>query len=265
MLVTYFYHKTTRVPGTGLTATVTLVDATNDVKLLDNVSLTELTSMWGSYVYNYNLNTEIDYIAYFSCTDSNYLPSIDKLYIPKQVWGYLWGSSSQYDFNATDRDNIYKILEALQKDKEIDFSDISTKLEEISQKIDSIKIPENTYEEKEAKKAVKLIDSVAKELKAYIESEKKEKDEIMAIANELNKLDMEEAMSEKEKEMEHKKKMEEEKKEEELEMKRIEQLLNDEFDKLEEEDRIEKKKELESELKEKEKELNEIKKELKSL
>lgn len=266
MLTSYFYHKVTWVPWTWLTAKVTLVNANNDTKILDNVPLTELTSMSGAYVYNYTLDTDTDYIAYFTCTDTNYLPKVDKIYIPKQVWWYLWWNrSSQYDFNATDRDNIQKILERVISidEKEIDFTDLYKKLDDAISKIESIEIPD--IEEKEAKKAVKLLDSVSKELKTYIQSQNKKEDEIMAITSELNKLDMEDAMEEKKKEMEHKQEMERKKKEEEEENKKIVELLNAEFDKMEEEDRIEKKKELEKELEEMDKEMKEIEMEKKEI
>lgn len=150
---------------------------------------------------------------------------------------------------TTSINNLSKKIDAL-SEKEIDFTDLYGKLDDAISKIDWIEIPEFNYEEKEAKKAVKLLNSVAKELKKYIESQNKKEDEIMAITSEL----MEDAMEQKKKD-----------KEEEEENKKIIELLNAEFDKLEEEDRIEKKKELEEELKEKEKEMKEIQKELKSL
>lgn len=132
-------------------------------------------------------------------------------------------------------------------------------------KIESIEIPETILEEKEAKKAIELIQGVDKKLTSYIDSEMKEKEEITQISNEFLKQEMEDKMKEKADKEEEKRKEEEEKKmEAERDAKLLEEIQS-EFDKADEEDKLEKKKELEKELEETLKEAEEIKKELKTL
>lgn len=144
-------------------------------------------------------------------------------------------------------------------------SHIDLAKEETIGKIDSIEIPEAKLEEKEAKKAIKLITSVDKKLTSYIASEMSEKDEISGIMQEFTRQEMEQMKAEKLKEDEKKNmELEEQKKEEEL-MKSIEEEVRAEFDKQDEMEKEEKKKELEAEIKEMEREMKEKEKELKSL
>ena len=131
--------------------------------------------------------------------------------------------------------------------------------------LDAIDIPEVTFEEKEAKKLVKSLEKLDKKVSTYIESEKKEKDEIGAIASEFTRLEIEDAKNEKEKEIEKKRKEEEERKIEEENDKKLLEEIKAEFNTQEEQEKEEKKKELEKELEETLKEADEIKKELKTL
>lgn len=121
------------------------------------------------------------------------------------------------------------------------------------------------FEEKEAKKLSKIVTKLDETVKGYIDERKKEKEELGAITQELVKLEMEdqkEAIIEKKRLEEEKKKEEEEQKKEDA---RLAELLNKEFDKLDEEDKKEKKKELEKELEEAKQEVQEIEQELKTL
>ena len=123
----------------------------------------------------------------------------------------------------------------------------------------------NNLQEQISKKDKELLELKNQSEIILAEKLNKKEAEIMEITSELNKLDMEDAMEEKKKEMKHKQEMERKKKEEEEENKKIVELLNAEFDKMEEEDRIEKKKELEKELEEMDKEMKEIEMEKKEI
>jgi hypothetical protein len=85
MLTQYFYHKITGLPLTDplVTASVTLANMNSDTKVLDNAPMTASVSFPGAFRNTYSPNAEIDYMAYYSCSDSNYIPSVDKVYIPK--------------------------------------------------------------------------------------------------------------------------------------------------------------------------------------
>ena len=273
---TAFFIDSTTAPWTpieGLSATITIRESNAPYTVVVNDEAMIEMGGW-HYIYTFSgMSTEKDYV--YTCDPNSSLAFIESWVTDKRInsldrnisdivsWGWL-RSKVNLSGVTTSINNLSKKIDAL-SEKEIDFTDLYGKIDDAISKIESIEIPEFNYEEKEAKKAVKLLNSVAKELKTYIESQNKKEDEIMAITSELNKLDIEDAMEQKQKEMEHKKEMERKQKEEEEENKKIIELLNAEFDKLEEEDRMEKKKELEEELKEKEKEMKEIQKELKSL
>jgi hypothetical protein len=83
MLTQYFYHKITGLPLTDplVTASVTLANMNNDTKVLDNAPMTASVSFPGAFRHTYSIDTEIDYMAYYSCSDSNYVASVDKLFI----------------------------------------------------------------------------------------------------------------------------------------------------------------------------------------
>lgn len=155
------------------------------------------------------------------------------------------------------------------KDYSEDFSEIKSHIdlakEEINDKIESIEIPEVKLEEVEAKKALKLIQNVDKNLSSYIDSEMSEKEGLGAIAREFTRQEMEDEMRRKEKEKEHEKMEEEKKKMEEEEDKKLLELIKQEFATQEEQEKEEKRKELEKELEELEQEKKEKEKELNSL
>lgn len=110
-----------------------------------------------------------------------------------------------------------------------------------------------------------MLTTLDKKVSGYIDSEMSDKEELGAIAKQFSKLEMEEAMREKQKEIEHKKMMEEEKKKEEEEEKKLLEEIKLEFIKAEEKEKEEKRKELEKELEETLKEAEELKKELKTI
>lgn len=98
--------------------------------------------------------------------------------------------------------NEEKKVEEKVEEKEIDFTPI---LDAISE----IKMPEpTTFEEKEAKKVAKRLDSVEKLLKGYIESDNESKVDLGAIAEEFKQL----IMDERKREEEEKKRVDEERK-----------------------------------------------------
>lgn len=90
MLTQYFYHKITGLPLTDplVTASVTLANMNSDTKVLDNAPMTASVSFPGAFRHTYSIDTEIDYMAYYSCSDSSYVASVDKLFIQaRSVWG----------------------------------------------------------------------------------------------------------------------------------------------------------------------------------
>lgn len=271
MLTAYFYHKTTGLPLTDwlVTVSVTLANMNNDTKVLDNAPMTASTSFPWAFRHTYAIDTEIDYMAYYSCSDSNYVASVDKLFIQARGGnGGGWFSINYGVINTHTTNKINEIRKEL-LDKKIDLSEIKSHIDiaktDIIDTIESIEQPEYKQEEKEAKKAVKLLTTLDKKVSSYIDSEMKDKEELGAISKEFTKLEMEDTMKEKEKEIENKKKMEEEKMREEEEDKKLLEEIKLEFEKLDEQEKEDKRKELEKELKEIEKEKKEIEQELKSL
>lgn len=277
MLTAYFYNKTTGLPLTDIWVTVycKLADMNSDTLLLNNVTMSASTSFPWAFRYQYAINQEIDYMVYYSSSDSNYVAQVDKLYIPATRWG--GGASINIQWIQTtisnSRDSIVqefdkKLADAINKIR-AEFNDTNSHIDiaksDVIYTIKAIEIPENTFEEKEAKKLAKTVEKLDKKITTYIESEMSEKEEINAISREFTRIEMEEAKKEKEKELEHKKIMEERMKMEEEEDKKIMEAISMEFDKQEKEDMEEKKKELEKELDETLKEAEEIKKELNSL
>lgn len=270
MLTAYFYHKTTGLPLTDwlVTVSVTLANMNNDTKVLDNAPMTASTSFPWAFRHTYAIDTEIDYMAYYSCSDSNYVASVDKLFIQaRSVWGGGWINLSGITGSITNlQKNIIKKIEEI---PQVDLSEIKSHIDiaktEVIDTIGNIEQPEYEMEEKEAKKAVKLLTTLDKKVTNYIEDEMKEKEELSILTRELNKLDIEDEMKSKE----EKRKEEEEKKMKEKEHKKMleeqAKMLEIEFDKLDEEEKEEKRKELEKELEEAKKEVTEIEIELKSL
>lgn len=272
MLTAYFYNKTTGLPLTdpAVTVSVTLANMNNDTKVLDNATMTASVSFTGAFRHLYTVDTEIDYMAYYSCSDSNYTASIDKLFIPAHsLWGG-WGWSINLSGITGSINNLQKaITKQISEIPQVDLSEIKSHIDvaktDIIDTIESIEIPESKLEEKEAKKAVKLLTTLDKKVSGYIDSEMSDKEELGAISREFNRLEMEDAMKEKEKEIEHKKRKEEEEK---MEAEQDEKLLEEikaEFAKADGKEKEDKRKELEKELEEIEKEKKEIEKELKSI
>ena len=270
MLTAYFYHKTTGLPLTDwlVTVSVTLANMNNDTKVLDNAPMTASTSFPGAFRHTYAIDTEIDYMAYYSCSDSNYVASVDKLFIQaRSVWGGWWINLSGITGSITNlQKNLIKKIEEI---PQVDLNEIKSHIDiaktEVIDTIESIEQPEYKQEEKEAKKAVKLLTTLDKKVSSYIDSEMKEKEELSILTRELNKLDIEDEKNMKE----EKRKEEEEKKMKEEEHKKMleeqAKMLEIEFDKLDEEEIEEKRKELKKELEEAKKEVTEIEIELKSL
>lgn len=264
---------------TGLSATITIVDISDNSTVVNNAAMTEVwlgfykyTFAWYSsskdYLYSCNPNSANSYIQGW-VTDRR-LDYLDANMSDK-MWGrWAWsvnisGAISAVNWLKKDLKEIKDIIEQPKSEKEIDFTPILDKIE-------SIEIPENKLEEKEAKKALKLIEKLDKKLTDYIDKEMSEKDELDAITREFTRIEMEHNEKKmkheeemRQKELEDKKKEEEDKKREEEQDRLMLEEIKAEFDKMEEEDKIEKKKELEMELKEMEKEMKEKEKELKSL
>jgi len=228
-----------------------------------------MSEIWTTWVYKFNFSESVntDYVYVATCPWYNNIGWVvyqDEL---TRLSGW-WGGSIQLSWVDT---KLAKIIEELTKEapetpeKEIDFTPILDK-------IDSIEIPETKLEEKEAKKALKLIEKLSKDFTSYIDKEMSEKEQLGAITREFTRIEMEHNEKKmkheeemRQKEIEDKKREEEEKKMEEENDKKLLEEIKSEFDKLEEEDKAEKKKELEMELKEMEKEMKEKEKELKKL
>lgn len=266
--IAYFLDTTTApwTPLTGLSATIIIREATWALKVNDE-AMTEIWGGWYSYTFSAMDKTK-SYV--YSCDPNSTSAFIESgvtntlQYDISQMWAKT--NVFQKDYSGNLKDIYSKIVWIDGKaDKIIENTSEKLDITPIIDRIDSIEIPEAKLEEKEAKKAIKLIDTLDKKLTSYIESEMSDKEEINAISREFTKLEMEEQMKHKEHMMGKMKKEEEEKKkEEEDDMKELE-LIKAEFDRMEEEDKMEKKKELEAEIKEKEKELKEMQKELKKL
>lgn len=264
-LVAYFYHKTTRAPLVWWRPTVLLVNARANSVCVNNQVMTEITAMPWAYYHPYEIDSEIDYIGLYDPQNTDYLPSVDKLFIPATRWGGWGGSINISGIQATIRNSGEKVIKELsdkiKESEEYICKDMEEKkldIQPIIDKIESIEIPEFKMEEKEAKKAQKTLEKLDKKISSYIDKEMSEKDELSAITREFTRLEMEDAKKEKEKEIEHKKMMEEKMKMEEEEDKKMLEMIKSEFEKQEEDEKEEKRKELEKEIEEKKKELNSL-------
>ena len=277
-LFTAIWHDTTTWPGsplTGLSATATIRRKDTNAIVVDNLPMTEVGLWEYDYFYEWMLaNVPYSYVLNPNTT-SAYVVSgfVDprSSYLDKPlssiIGAFNINKSSQYDFGMEDRLNLKAIKEAITTPA--DLSEIKSHIDlaktDIIDTIESIEIPESKLEEKEAKKAVKLLTTLDKKVSGYIDSEMSDKEELGAIAKQFSKLEMEDAMKEKEKEMEHKKKKEEEEKMEAEQDKKLLEEIKKEFDKRDEMEKEEKRKELKKELEETLKEAEEIKKELKTI
>lgn len=195
-MIAYFYHKTTGLPLVGGTVKMTLVNANSNSIVVNAGAMSEVTNLPGAYYHPYLADLNIDYIGQYTCTDSNYVSSIDKIYLQASRTS-VWSYSNKNDFGAIDRDNIEKIKKIVdtlkdliestkkeimnQEEKEIDFSSIIDK-------IDSIEIPE--MEKIDLSPVTKKIDSFSKDI-----------NEIKKMVKYDYSKDIEEAVKEKESEM----------------------------------------------------------------
>ncbi len=147
------------------------------------------------YRYNYTKENGVHYAANFQSNNPDYVYWVEKDYLQPTYWSWFSNRSSQYDFNATDRENIKNILERLTKleekelpeQEEIDFIPILNKIEEIKQAI-----PDNT---EIIEKLDYIEDFVEEEVKDKEEEQKRkeeeEKKEIEAIKKALMEVDKE--------------------------------------------------------------------------
>lgn len=140
---------------------------------------------------------------------------------------------------------------------------------EITDKIESIEIPEAKLEEKEAKKVLKIVTDTSKTLKSYIDSEMKEKELTNETIDALQRFEMNQKMEMEKMNMEKMKKEEEDKKKEEELAKLAEEWIPEALDKWtkeqEEKAKEEKRKEIQMEIEELDKEKKEKEKELNSI
>lgn len=271
---TAFWMDTTTAPWTpltGLSATINIRDVSGNL-VVDNQPMTEL---WGGhYVYTFvDYNKWVDYV--YDCNpwatafrESGVTNNIEQLISEIRTTGG-WFSINYGAINAHTSNKVNEIKEQLTKIPTPDINEIKSHIDlaknEVITTIESIEIPEVKVEEKEAKKAIKLLTTLDKKVSGYIDSEMSDKEELGAIAKQFSKLEMEDAMKEKEKEMEHKRIIQEK---ERMEAEQDEKLLEEiksEFDRADEKEKEEKRKELEKELEETLKEAEEIKKELKTI
>ena len=139
----------------------------------------------------------------------------DQLFaIWRSMWGGGWFNLSGVTGSIT---NLSKqITKQISELPQLDINEIKSHIDiakdQVITTIESIEQAEFVQEEKEAKKAIKLLTTLDKKVSSYIDSEMKDKEELGAISKEFTKLEMEDAKREKEKEMEHKKMMEEKEK-----------------------------------------------------
>ncbi len=193
----------------------------------------------------------------------------DRLFaLPTSVWWGGWFSVNLSGVTWSITNLQKNLTEKIEKIPQIDLNEIKSHIDiaknDVIDKINSIEIPEAILEEKEAKKALKLIQGVDKKLTSYIDSEMNEKEEIGAITREF-KFEMEEKRKETERIEKERLMKEEEDKKEKVEDEILLEEIKKEFEKQDEIEKEEKRKELEQEIKEMELEMKEKEKELKSL
>lgn len=192
-MIAYFYHKTTGVPLVGGTVTMTLVNAQQNSIVVNAGSMSEITNLPGAYYHPYIADMNVDYIGQYSCTDSNYISSIDKIHMPasRSGGGAVVDLSNVQNGMKKYHDNILKEVKKYiedakeeimnQEEKEMDFSSIIDK-------IDCIEMPE--MEDIDLSPISTKLDSFSKDIK-----------EIKKLAKYDYSKDIEEAVKEKESEM----------------------------------------------------------------
>lgn len=273
-----FWMDTTTAPWTpitGLSATIIIREATAPYTVVvNNEAMTEM--WWGHYIYVFtwmSIAKEYTYICNPNATafiESGVTQNTLYKWIEENRSG--WGAWHSINLSGVTGSitNLQNTLTAkIDNIPQIDLSEIKSHIDiaktDIIDTIDSIEIPESKLEEKEAKKALKIVTSIDKKLSIYIDSEMSDKEELGAIAREFNRLEMEDSMKEKQKEMEHKKMIEEKERMEKEQDEKLLEEIKKEFDIQDEKEKEEERKELEKELEEKKKEVTEIEKELKTL
>lgn len=273
-----FWMDTTTAPWTpltGLSATITIREATSPYTVVVNNE--PMTEMWGGHYiyvfswmsiakeYSYTCNPNATAFIESGVTQNTLYKWIED---NRSGWG-AWTTINTSGITGSIANMQKAITKQISEIPKTDLSEIKSHIDvakdDILNKIEDIEIPEAILEEKEAKKAIKLIQNVDKKLTGYIDTEMKEKEQLGAIAREFNRLELEDSIKEKEKEMEHKKMMEEKAKMEAEQDQKLLEEIKKEFDLQEEQEKEEKRKELEKELEEIEKEKKEIEKELKSI
>lgn len=273
-----FWMDTTTAPWTpltGLSATITIREATAPYTVVvDNEPMTEM--WWGHYIYVFtamSITKEYSYACNPNATafiESGVTQNTLYKWIEdnRSGWG-AWTTINMSGITWTITNLKNDIAKQISELPQVDLNEIKSHIDlaktDIIDTIEGIEIPEAKIEEKEAKKAVKLLTTFIPKVTDYIDKDMKEKDDTSAIIRELNKLDIEDEMKMKK----EKRKEEEEKKMKEQEHKKMleeqAKMLELEFDKLDQQEQEDKRKELEKELEETLKEAEEIKKELKSL
>lgn len=278
-LFTAIWHDTMTwpwTPLTGLSATITIRDKSTNTVVVDNEAMTEI----GLGEYDYTFTAMVSTKSYSYVMNPNTTSAyVVSWFVDPRMANMDWaitdirgggGFSINLSGVTGSISNLSKqITKQISELPQIDLNEIKSHIDiakdQVITTIESIEQAEFVQEEKEAKKAVKLLTTLDKKVSSYIDSEMKSKDDTSAIVRELNKLDIEDEMKMKE----EKQKEEDEKKMKEEEHKKMlaeqAKMLEIEFDKLDEQEQEDKRKELEKELEEAKKEVTEIEIELKSL
>lgn len=278
-LFTAIWHDTMTwpwTPLTGLSATITIRDKSTNTVVVDNEAMTEI----GLGEYDYTFTAMVSTKSYSYVMNPNTTSAyVVSWFVDPRMANMDWaitdirgggGFSINLSGVTGSISNLSKqITKQISELPQLDINEIKSHIDiakdQVITTIESIEQAEFVQEEKEAKKAIKLLTTLDKKVSSYIDSEMKDKEELGAISKEFTKLEMEDAKREKEKEMEHKKRKEEEEKMEAEQDKKLLEAIKLEFEKVEEKEKEDKRKELEQELQEIEKEKKEIEQELKTL
>lgn len=144
-MIAYFYNKTTQAPGVGLTPTVSILNASTNTVVVNNQPMTAL-ALDGWYIYNYTINTEMDYAVNYNPNDTNFFYSVDKMKEKQSTSGGGWsGGSYTANFSGNFKsinNQILDILKELKKIQDQIDSIEKTDLSPILEKIDSIELNE---------------------------------------------------------------------------------------------------------------------------
>lgn len=213
----HFVDPDTKLPITGLSGvTITILQRNDDntyTKVVDTQACTEISDWWYQFVFSaiqdkfylYAIYPNDDRVQPESWFVDKRLNNLDGAITDIRTgggWANLSGisstisNSSKYTREELKKyidEKVWIVVEKIDN-KNLDITPILDK-------IDEIEIPETILEEKEAKKAIKLIQGVDKKLTSYIESEineKKQEDEKeIEIESLKNKLQEKESLIEK--------------------------------------------------------------------